>query len=82
MTGQGVHCIAYDQRGYGRSDQPGHGYDFDTFAAVEATAARTARAIPGSQLVVYEGASHGLFFTHRDRLNGELLAFIRGERAG
>jgi pimeloyl-ACP methyl ester carboxylesterase len=78
VTDQGVHCIAYDQRGYGRSDQPGHGYDFDTFAAVASTAARTARAIPGGQFVVYEGASHGLFFTHRDRLNGDLLAFIRG----
>ena len=38
----------------------------DPFAAVEATAARTARAIAGSQLTVYEGASYGLFFTHRD----------------
>jgi non-heme chloroperoxidase len=49
----------------------------DPFAAVEALAARTARAIPGSQFAVYEGASHGLFFTHRDRLNADLLAFIR-----
>jgi non-heme chloroperoxidase len=24
--------IAYDRRGFGRSDQPGRGYDFDTFA--------------------------------------------------
>jgi pimeloyl-ACP methyl ester carboxylesterase len=70
VTDQGVHYIAYDQ--------PGHGYDFDTFAAVASTAARTARAIPGSQCVVYEGASHGLFFTYRDRLHGDILAFIRG----
>ncbi len=28
----GVRCIAVDRRGFGRSDQPGHGYDFDTFA--------------------------------------------------
>jgi non-heme chloroperoxidase len=50
----------------------------DPFAAVEATVPRTARAIPGSQHAVYEGASHGLFFSHWDRLNADLLAFIRG----
>lgn len=33
LSGQGVRCIAYDRRGHGRSDQPGHGYDYDTFAA-------------------------------------------------
>jgi non-heme chloroperoxidase len=41
-------------------------------------ARRTAQAIPGSQLKVYEGATHGLFLTHRDLLNEDLLAFIRG----
>ena len=28
----GCRCIAYDRRGHGRSDDPGHGYDFDTLA--------------------------------------------------
>ena len=28
----GFRVIAYDRRGFGRSDQPGRGYDFDTFA--------------------------------------------------
>lgn len=28
----GRRCIAVDRRGFGRSDHPGHGYDFDTFA--------------------------------------------------
>jgi pimeloyl-ACP methyl ester carboxylesterase len=37
---------------------------------------RTARAIPGSQLKLYEGAAHGLLFTHKDRLNRDLLEFI------
>jgi alpha-beta hydrolase superfamily lysophospholipase len=32
LTGQGVHCVAYDRRGHGRSSQPGGGYDFDTLA--------------------------------------------------
>jgi len=29
---QGLRCIAYDQRSCGRSDDPGHGYDYDTLA--------------------------------------------------
>lgn len=28
----GYRVIAHDRRGFGRSDQPGRGYDFDTFA--------------------------------------------------
>ena len=27
---EGFRCIAYDRRGFGRSDQPGSGYDYDT----------------------------------------------------
>lgn len=30
LAERGPRCIAYDRRGCGRSDQPGHGYDFDT----------------------------------------------------
>lgn len=29
----GYRCISYDRRGFGRSDQPATGYDYDTFAA-------------------------------------------------
>ena len=32
LAGRGLRCIAYDRRGHGRSDDPGHGYDFDTLA--------------------------------------------------
>jgi non-heme chloroperoxidase len=39
---------------------------------------RTAQAISGSQLRVYEDAAHGLFLTHKDRLNEDLQAFIQG----
>jgi esterase/lipase len=28
----GFRCIAYDRRGFGQSDQPWEGYDYDTFA--------------------------------------------------
>src|ERR1700733_11880361 len=29
---EGFRCIGFDRRGHGRSDQPAHGYDFDSFA--------------------------------------------------
>jgi non-heme chloroperoxidase len=54
-----------------------HG-DKDQGAPLELCGLRTAQAIPGSQLKVYEGAAHGLFLTHRDRLTSDLLNFIRG----
>ncbi len=32
LATQGLRCIAYDRRGFGRSDQPWAGYDYDTLA--------------------------------------------------
>jgi non-heme chloroperoxidase len=54
-----------------------HG-DNDTSAPIDLTGRKTAKLIPGSKLVVYAGAAHGLTITHRDRLNADLLAFITG----
>lgn len=34
--------------------------------------------IRGARLTVYEGAPHGLFLTHAERLNHDLAAFARG----
>lgn len=36
----------------------------------------TAALIPGSTFIRYEGAAHGLFATHADRFNADLLAFL------
>ncbi|WP_182086634.1 alpha/beta hydrolase [Aureimonas sp. ME7] len=33
LADKGFRAISYDRRGFGRSDQPGSGYDYDTFAA-------------------------------------------------
>lgn len=33
LLGAGYRVITYDRRGFGRSDQPTYGYDYDTFAA-------------------------------------------------
>jgi non-heme chloroperoxidase len=32
LSHQGLRCITFDRRSHGRSDDPGHGYDFDTLA--------------------------------------------------
>jgi non-heme chloroperoxidase len=54
-----------------------HG-DADQQAPFELTGRKTAQAIAGSELKLYQGAAHGLFFTHKDRLNHHLLAFVMG----
>ena len=33
LTAAGFRCIVYDRRGFGESDRPSSGYDYDTFAA-------------------------------------------------
>src|SRR6187455_843627 len=32
LVAAGCRCVAIDRRGFGRSDHPSRGYDFDTFA--------------------------------------------------
>lgn len=50
--------------------------DRDASAPLERTGSKTAALIPGSRLIVYEGAPHGLMFTHVDRFNADLRSFI------
>ena len=52
-----------------------HGDD-DQTVPIEASGNRTASMIPAAQYLVYEGAPHGLFYTHKERLNQDLLQFI------
>jgi len=54
-----------------------HG-DADETVPIDASGRRTAAMIPGATLLEYEGAAHALFFTEKDRLNHDLLAFLRG----
>ena len=51
-----------------------HG-DKDASAPLE-RGRRTAAALANSEFEIYEGAPHGLFMTHRERLNADLLDFI------
>jgi len=52
-----------------------HGDD-DQIVPLGVSGHRSAELIPDARLVVYEGGAHGLPDTARDRLHGDLLAFI------
>jgi len=53
-----------------------HG-DRDRSAPIELTAKPSAELIPGCRFLTYEGAPHGLMFTHMDRLHADILQFVR-----
>ena len=53
-----------------------HG-DKDASAPLAVTGQRLAAGIRGAELKVYAGAPHGLFVTHMDQVNRDLLAFFR-----
>jgi non-heme chloroperoxidase len=53
-----------------------HGDD-DQIVPIGAAGLASAKLVSGAQLIVYEGAPHGLTDTHKDRLNADLLAFAR-----
>ncbi len=53
-----------------------HG-DHDQIVPIDATGAVAARMIPGARYIVYEGAPHGFWYTDREKLNRDLLAFVQ-----
>jgi pimeloyl-ACP methyl ester carboxylesterase len=53
-----------------------HG-DADAIVPIDITAREAVKAIPGAELVVYEGAPHGFLATHAERVNADLLRFLR-----
>ena len=57
-----------------------HGED-DQIVPVKDSARKSARLIKGAKEIYYPGAPHGLTATHQDRVNAELLAFIKGVAA-
>jgi len=52
-----------------------HGDD-DQVVPIGAAALRSSKLIKNAVLKVYAGAPHGLAYTHKDRLNADLLAFL------
>ncbi|WP_374568229.1 alpha/beta fold hydrolase [Ideonella sp.] len=54
-----------------------HGGD-DQIVPIETTAKATVKLVKGAKLIVYAGGPHGIPETHKDRLNADLLAFLKG----
>lgn len=54
-----------------------HGDD-DQIVPIADSALLSSKLIKAATLKVYPGAPHGLFATHKDQLNSDLLAFIQG----
>jgi non-heme chloroperoxidase len=53
-----------------------HGDD-DQIVPVDAAARASAELVRNAKLVIYPGAPHGITDTHKDKLNADLLAFLR-----
>lgn len=53
-----------------------HGSD-DQIVPIDAAGKAAANIVKHAKLVIFEGAPHGLPTTHKDRLNEELLAFLK-----
>lgn len=53
-----------------------HGSD-DQIVPLEISGDLTAKIVTHAKLLVYDAAPHGLIVTHKDRLNADLLAFLR-----
>lgn len=54
-----------------------HG-DADQVVPIDAAGKAAAKLVPHAVLKIYEGGPHGVTDTHKDRLNADLLAFIKG----
>ena len=54
-----------------------HGDD-DQIVPIGASAMQSSKLIPNARLKVYKGAPHGMCSTHKDEVNADLLAFLKG----
>ncbi|RFA10288.1 alpha/beta hydrolase [Subtercola boreus] len=53
-----------------------HGED-DQIVPIDDAGRKSALLIPGAEAIFYPGAPHGMTATHQDRINNDLLAFLR-----
>jgi len=53
-----------------------HGDD-DQIVPIEAAALSSAKIVKNAILKIYKGAPHGLSYTHKDKLNSDLLTFLK-----
>jgi non-heme chloroperoxidase len=57
-----------------------HGDD-DQIVPIGAAALLSSKLVKGATLKVYPGFPHGMCSTHKDVINADLLAFVKGEKA-
>ena len=57
-----------------------HGDD-DQIVPIGASAMMSAKLVKGATLKVYPGLSHGLFATHHEMVNADILAFFQQQVA-
>lgn len=48
----------------------------DKTVPIEVSSDKSSQLVPNNQYIVYDGAPHGLFYTHKERLNRDLISFI------
>jgi non-heme chloroperoxidase len=58
-----------------------HGED-DQIVPVKDSAKKSAKLIKGAKEIYYPGAPHGLTATHQDRVNADLLEFVKNVQKG
>lgn len=56
-----------------------HGREDET-VPIGISAEETVKQVPHAEYVVYDDAPHGLFYTHKNKFNEDLLTFIGGEK--
>lgn len=56
-----------------------HG-DSDKIVPFEASSKRTLAALPQAELILYADGPHGIFYTHRQQLNRDLINFCNGKK--
>jgi non-heme chloroperoxidase len=85
--------IAHDRRGHGRSSQSERDFtedlkkfdvptlimhgDDDQIVPIGASAMLSSKLVKNAQLKIYKGGSHSLKDTSKERLNTDLLAFLK-----
>src|SRR5256714_989031 len=57
-----------------------HGDD-DQIVPIDDSARLSAKIVKDAALKVYSGAPHGMCSTHKDQVNADLLAFIKGQKS-
>ncbi len=57
-----------------------HG-DADKTVPIDPTGKQSEKLIPDNCFIIYEGAPHGLFYNERERLNADLLEFLKNGNA-